>query len=255
MTTDQLHVMQASLAFNATRVQLHVALGELLHREPHVIGFTEASGFRDQLRERLTPAGYRVVQPLNPATGKAVTTALAVHRSIPVVESAWHLVVPGLSELPRDGGHEARGLTWALVDFHGSMLSVTETHMLTGWGTTPDRNRQVLRQWEAALQHAARMGKGAALSVLLGDVNYDVDDASPNTPSMLLRRYGFTSCLSLVGKPDAPTHGERTIDQVYVHDRDARVDVARAKVWQTRLKGIDHHQVSAWLNVKRLKGA
>ena len=252
MGTELLHVMQASLAFTARRVQLRQAVKALLDRDAAVIGFTEASAFRDELRELLAPAGYRLVQPNNPATGRAVTTALAVRRQdAPVAESGWQLVVPGRSELPRDGGHEARGMTWAELDWHGELVSVTEVHMLTGWGGADlQRQRDILEQWRAALSHARRMARGARLSLLMGDVNYDVDDASPNTPTQLLRSYGFTSALALAGKPDAPTHGRRTIDQVYVYNGDVRVTVQRAKVWHEPLPGIDHAQVSAWLDVR-----
>lgn len=251
MGTELLHVMQASLAFTAKRTQLRQAVKAMVERDPTVLGFTEASAFRDELRELLAPAGYRLVQPNNPASGRAVTTALAVRRDAPVVESGWQLVVPGLSELPRDGGHEARGMTWAELDWHGELVSATEVHMLTGWGSASlDRQRQILDQWRAALSHARRLARGARLSVLLGDTNYDVHDASPNTPTQLLRSYGFTSALALAGKANVPTHGNRTIDQVYVYNGDVRVTVERAKVWSEPLPGMDHAQVSAWLDVR-----
>lgn len=252
---ELLHVMQASLAFTLSRTQLRNALHSILERDPHVIGFTEASAFRDELQTILGPAGYRIVQPNNPATGRPVSTALAVLRSVaPVMDSGWTLVVPGRAELPRDGGHEARGLTWAELDWGGELVTATEMHMLTGWGNADlERQRQILDQWRASLAHASRCARGFRLSVLMGDVNWDVHDQSPNTPRALLASYGFTSALEQVGKGDAPTHGHRTIDQVYTYNGDVRVSVARAKVWPMLLPGFDHRQVSAWLDVQPRK--
>lgn len=245
------HVMQASLKFNADARAKRRALGQVYSRDADVIGHTEAAGDHRLLKAVADDNGYTLVHPWRDE-GHRASTCLAVREggAIRLVDGYYVGTTPGQPGLARLGGHEPRGLAIAELEVAGSTLFVAEFHAVTGWGQpgrAPGRSAKVLAQWETSTKIAARLGRGADLSVLIGDVNYDPDDRSPNTPSEVLERHGWTSALEEVGKPDLPTHGSRTIDQLYTLDKDRRVVVKRVRRWTA--PPFDHAQVSVWLEV------
>lgn len=255
LTMDVLHVQQASMQFSDTPSQVERDLNKIYGRNAHVIGFTEASDFHPVLSDLAKDHHYRLIQPRR-GRGGFISTPIAVRRDLVTKAYGWHFTTPGKPGKPSEGGHGPRGTTWVTLDFYGSKVTVHEAHLLTGWykgGQLNDRGRAILRQWRATLNEARRDSQGYDIAVVMGDVNYDPDDPTPDTPSHLLKKYGFTSVFEEIGRPDWPTHGHRTIDQIYIADRDRRVGVKEVKVWSDSVQHTftDHSQVSAWLEITR----
>lgn len=252
MTATRLHVMHASLKFNLERHQKRRALETIYDRGADVIGHTEAAGDGRLIRAVAEAYGYDVVQPWRDK-GRRSSTAVLVRNDRPdleLVDGYYVATTPGQPGLARLGGHEPRGLAIAELAVAGSTMFVAEFHTVTGWGQpgrAPGRDETILEQWETSTKVAARLGRGSDLSLLMGDVNYDPDDRSPEDPSRILARHGWTSALEEAGKPDLPTHGRRTIDQLYTLDSDRRVSVAKVRRWTA--PPLDHAQVSVWLDV------
>jgi len=245
------HLMQASLKFDLDRDQQERTLEDVYDRGADVIGHSEAVDHK-LLADLAGDYGYRLVHPWR-GHGRRASTALAIRRDegrIRLIGSGYVNTTEGQTGPARLGGHGPRGLTMAELEVEGNVLHVSELHVVTGWGQpgrAPGRSEKVLDQWQDSTRLAARLGRGSDLSVLMGDVNYDPDDRSPNTPSEVLKAAGWTSALEEAGRPDLPTHHRRTIDQLYTLDRDKRVSVAKVKAWPP--SAYDHRQVSVWLDL------
>jgi endonuclease/exonuclease/phosphatase family metal-dependent hydrolase len=250
----ELHVMQASLQFSDPRAAVVRDLDTIYSRGADVIGHTEAGHFHELLKAACKRHGYRLVQPKY--RRQYIGTCFAVRDEHILLDSSYLHIIDAVRRPARLGGHGPHGITTVELDVAGERVHLSECHVLTGWGQSgraPEREGQILKQWRVTTATAAQLGKGFDLSVLLGDVNYDPDDQSPNTPSRILRKQGWTSVFDEAGTPDLPTHeGGRTIDQIYTLDRDPRVSVHRVKVWRDRT-AIDHQQVSAWLHINPRK--
>lgn len=249
----RLHIMQASLKFDLRPAILRAALDEVYDRGADVIGHTELTDHR-LVEDTATRHGYRLVHPWR-GSGSRSTTGIAVRRrrGHKITATAYVNTTPAQPGLPRHGGHQPRGLAIVELETAGSTISVAEMHTITGYGKgNPTRDAEVLTQWRQSTRVAARLGRGTDLAVLMGDVNYDPDDPTPNTPSRILKAAGWTSALDEAGKPDLPTHGRRTIDQLYTLDADRRVDVERVRRWTAGR--LDHAQVSAWLTIQPKRG-
>jgi len=252
MATDVLHVQHASMQFSDPMPGPKRDFGVIFARDADVVGFTECSQFHDLLVDHCERNGYTLVQPRRP-DGDYVSTAVAVKAEQRVYDSGWVFVVPGLSRKPSEGGHNERGVTWVDFGFHRTRITVAEVHMLTGWsGRDNARNDQILDQWRVSTRLAARAARGARVGILMGDVNYDPDGPTPDTPSAILKEAGLVSVFDLAGT-DQGTLGRRQIDQVYLARKDRRVKVDKVKVWTDKVEftHTDHAQVSAWLSIRR----
>lgn len=254
----RVHLQQASLRFDVRPRALAPAVSEILGRGAAIVHFTEAGGHADVLARTCKERGYQIAQPTHPDDpGRFVASALAVRNGVKLVDVTFTPVVPAQPGRARDGGHDVRGVLTVNVVVDGVELHVSGVHIITGWAREDDENltprgQQILEQWETTTALAAELGAGRDLSILMGDVNYDPDDASPDLPSDLLAEHGWTSVLDEVGRPDHPTHGRRTIDQIYTLDADRRVSVARVKVWPPEgpTEVLDHRQVSAVVEIR-----
>lgn len=241
-----LHLQHASLRFNVERRDLRPALKEIFNRRAHVVTFTEASEFHRHLERIGYEAGYELFQPFSPITGRMISTPVAFR--IELLNADYIPLVPPLALPASAGGHGDRGLTSAQFEFEGDIFNVNLMHVLTGWGgADAKRKKQILHMWETSLKVAKGLAWGLPVSTLVGDVNYDPDDPSANTPSELLQQYGFTSVFD-EAKNTRGTHGGRQIDQIYTFNRDRRVSVNRVVVHKW-LEGLDHKQVSAFLEI------
>lgn len=245
MTTEQLHLQQASMAWKSTPRQAASDFDRILSRGADVVGFTEIYEDLPALREVAKTHDYALFWETR--TGKS-ETVLAVRSAIPVLKAGSVLVNKADPGKPPAGGHSARYATWVEVEWQGNTVFVVEAHWVTG--RTPDRSRKraAMSSVVAGLIH--EHARGDAVGFFMGDTN---DDDEPNDDGSVvyepLEAGGLVTVWDELGV-HPPTHGGKrggTIDVIGSWTADVRVSAARAKVWPWL--NSDHGQVSAWYDI------
>jgi hypothetical protein len=243
-----LHVMQMSLRFNVGDDALHTALHTALDRAPDVVGFTEcrAHQTRPVVLDVCRAMGYRL-------HGGPGDTAVAVAQRHPLLDFGNVFVNPAEPGPAAEGGHGARYIDWSTFRFHHSVTTLCEAHWVTRHPDSVARRREHRDMTQAMIREVEQHGHGPHLAFFAGDVN--VDEATDRATDHALPgwMFGFAGLTTIYDElhryPD--TAGDATLDIIGSYDYDRRVTGCRVHVWP-KSPGLDHQQVSAWYDIKRL---
>ena len=242
-----IHLMQMSLQFSRKprKVRKYVRK-RLKSKRPDVVGFTEGSNFRKQLRKACKAAGYRLYFP------RGGDVALAVRRDHDLLCKGQHKVVPARGGT---GAHAGRFVRWVKVKIGPEIVTVHEDHFITigKWPRLRARRaNQRLTQARENLRLMRKHSKGTDLSFFMGDTNFR-DTRKVRNALDRVWRDKMVSIYDDLNKYPA-THGAHaTLDWICRLRRDKRVHAKRVKVWKLGA-GSDHRSVSAWYHVTPRKG-
>lgn len=256
-----LHIEHASLRFNIPRNQGRAALLAIFGRGPDVVGFTEAApaGTKWQLRKDVIDVGRSCGYTIHGGVGD---TCVAVADNHKLRDFGSIFVNPADHRPASQGGHGPRFVDWVEFDFFGNTVTYSEAHWLTKFASRPKGH---IAMTEAMIGNVQDSGKGNHLAFFGGDTNINEKaDAGqdPRKPDVLFGEAGLTTIWDEVGFETrhgkiVNTHGDvlgpagSVIDVIGSYDKDTRVKAHEVRVWP-RLDGLDHAQISAWYNVKRL---
>lgn len=164
--------------------------------------------------------GLRVVAPVDPRTNRRSHEPIAVSRSLPITSFDYReIIAPGVTSGKK---HGPRGITTVRVKWKGNIVSASNAHFLTDWND-PKRYQKNMLLLDAMADRMERDARGSRLAFGGADLNWDVNDASPNDVGEIIRKRGLMSVFEALGHPNMPTHGSRTIDIQWFWTGDTRV--------------------------------
>jgi hypothetical protein len=252
MATNTLRIGHASLQYDDPDTQVRADVDHFLTEiRPVVGGLTEVGSDEAPIvRAACDAAGYLLIRP-HDRTGRRTREPIVLRKdAVQLVDYGHVWVIPESPGRLSEGGHEARGITWAEFLWEGNRITHNVFHVLRGYDGELHRDPEILEQIRAIGRQVRRTAEGRSLGFASGDLNHDPDDKSDNLPTRILRDAGLVSAWEDIGRPDTPTHGRRTIDHVFRYRGDTRVDEASAARAFRRYS--DHRQIVAAYPIESL---
>lgn len=246
--TVLLHIQSASQQFSDTEKQQAHDLEIILQRQAHFVGTSEVGTpeFRQLIREYAQRYGYTVMFP-ECVNGHKTNSPILVRNDLHIVQKYYIEVIPPYRAPAAKGGHSCRGINVVQTEWRNIHVSLVWAHWLSKQDV-PERAHQNMKLTRAVCAEVKHLGQGTNIVFWGGDINWDEDDPTPDTPGAVLKQSGLISIFEELNKPDLPTHGTRTIDLIGSYAPDNRVSAHKVKVWNDReeFTNIDHNQVSGW---------
>lgn len=245
--TERLHIMQASCQYSDPAADAEADFRAAFSRRPDVIGFTEVD---DEARKALLvrvgeDCGYVVHAP-----GGGGEVAVAVRKSLPILETGAVKVNDGVPGPAAKGGHRPRYIVSARFQWAGNSVWFGEAHWSTGYGRNPGRQEDHVALTRAMISAVTDNAAHRRLAFFGGDINIDEARDSGRDPLKPHNLFGKAGLVTIYDElNETPnTHGHSTLDILGCYAGDGRVSAERVTVWP---KGnSDHRQVSAFYNVE-----
>jgi hypothetical protein len=252
MATATMEVQSAAMQFSDDRDMHRHDLRIILGRKSQMVGTSEIDTpeFREDCRLVAKEKGYRFCCPKDPITGKHTHEPIFIRNDLEFKSMVFEQIIPPGSI---GGRHGPRGLTTVRAKWLNNHVSLTWAHWLTDWDNEY-RQKQNMKLLRAMSTRVQLEGLGNRLAWWGGDINWDIDDPTFNTPGQMLRERGLVTVFNELHKPDLPTHGSRQIDLIGSYRNDRRVQAVGVEVFKDtkQFSFTDHAQVVATYKVVQL---